>query len=1027
MTRRAVGHGCVCMGAVLAIAVGALPAVAERLPVRAFGTADGLASARVTGVATDARGFLWFATMDGVSRFDGARFEVFRTDDGLGDNACNGVRVMADGAVWVATDRGLARLDPDATGIRPRFTAIHVGTTRDDDTIFTAFEDTGGRRWLGTAGGLWRFAADGSVAPVALGPGRQPDVYVIVEDRGALWLGTSRGLVRRHADGTVERYPVRAHPDDRTPGLHLDRAGRLWIGNVEEHVLALVPPPPGTRVAPEGVPLWQVAAPGVATDGTLRLPRAPGELVGYRDDAGFPAHGVWWGIGGDSRGDVWFGAHRLTRFDGTRFIQYRPDQGVPGDLAPVVEDRAGNLWFGSQLDGAIRLAPRGLVSFDQRDGLDTGAVQGVTEDADGAITVTTYAGLHVLNRYQDGRFVAVRPRMPTGLPLAGAWGTTQIELVDRDGRWWYATSLGAARFPRVARLADLETVEPAFFGVPEGMPGKDVLRMFASARGDVWLATMAPSGIARWDRATDRVHAVRDPALPTGPAWAFAEDRGGGVWVGFEDGRLVRLPGDGTAGLRVLDTRDGLPGPRIQALLVDRRGRLWIATHGGVARLDEPERAGAPIRRYTTADGLATDLATSLVEDLRGRIHVGTMRGVDRIDPETGAIGHLSTADGLPQEFVGSAFRARDGAIWFGTGAGVARYLPEDDRPVPPPQAFVVSVRAGGTVRPLAMGGAIAAPAISVAADDGALDVGFTSPSFETGLPVQLEYRLAGAERAWTPAGSGREVRYAHLAPGHYRFLVRARHPGGAWSTPAGFAFEVRPPLWRRPWFIALALTVIALVGWQLYRWRVRHLLAVERVRTRIATDLHDDLGASLSRISILSEVAARGGGARGVDAVIGDIGASARELVDVASDIVWSTDPARDDLGQLVVRLRTYAGDVLDGGGVAWALHAPPEPGKIKLDPDQRRHLFLIVKEALNNAARHAGARRVEVTMRRRGRELEVAIEDDGCGLDPAATHAGNGLRNMRARAAQAGGALTIETPPGGGTRLTLRLPLAR
>jgi signal transduction histidine kinase len=133
----------------------------------------------------------------------------------------------------------------------------------------------------------------------------------------------------------------------------------------------------------------------------------------------------------------------------------------------------------------------------------------------------------------------------------------------------------------------------------------------------------------------------------------------------------------------------------------------------------------------------------------------------------------------------------------------------------------------------------------------------------------------------------------------------------------------------------------------------VQHLVAVERVRTRITTDLHDDLGAGLSRIAILSEVAARGGGARGVDEVVGDIGKSARELVDVASDIVWSTDPARDDLGQLVVRLRGYAADVLEGQGIAWTLRAPPEPGALKLDPYQRRHLDLIMKEAIHNAAR--------------------------------------------------------------------------
>ncbi len=1019
---------CACAALALAMLVGV--AQAQRLPVRRFDTGEGLASARVNSIVSDGRGFLWFATIDGLNRFDGVRFETFGVADGLPSSSCAAVRVTHDGAVWVATERGLARLDPDATGTRPRFTAVHVGSRPADDSVLTLFEDSQRRVWLGTEGGLWRMGPGGAIGAVALGAGRQLPVYAITEDRaGSLWLGTGSGLIRRTEDGAVERYRVRtpAMSDDRTPGVHVDRGGRLWVGSVEEHVLALMPPAPGTRLVAEGVALWDAAGPAHAADGSLRLPAAPGELIAYGDDTGFPAHGVWWGIGEDSRGNLWFGAHRLVRFDGERFTALGASQGFPDDLAPVAEDRAGNLWFGSQAAGAVRLAPRGLVSFDTRDGLDTSSVFAVMEDGEGTIHATTYAGMHVLNRLAGDRFVAVRPKMPDRIPLAGAWGINQIELVDRDGRWWYATSLGAAHYPRVLRFEDLATTVPDFFGVPEGLPGRDVLRMFEDSRGDVWIGTMSPNGIARWDRASNRVVAVRDPALPTSPVWAFAEDGSGGVWLGYDDGRLVRLPRGSTDGLRVFGTADGLPGPAIWALLVDHLGRLWVATSGGVVRLDEPASDRPRVTRYTTATGLTTDLTLALVEDARGRISVGTMHGVDRIDPVTGAVGHLSTADGLPSDLVQDGLRDRRGSLWFATVSGLARLDPEDDRAIAPPIAYLMSIRAGGTVRPLAMGGARSAAAISLAASDGQLDLEFTSPSFESGLAVEYQYKLAGADRDWGPFGRSREVHYAHLAPGHYRFLVRARYPGGEVSAPASVVVDVRPPLWRRPWFIALVAALLALLGWRLYRWRVQHLIAVERVRTRIATDLHDDLGASLSRISILAEVAARGAGGRPVGEVVDDIGKSARELVDVASDIVWSTDPARDDLAQVLVRLRGFAGDVLESRGITWALHAPADPDRIRLDPDQRRHLYLMCKEAINNVARHAGAQRVEIQVRRRGGELEVVVEDDGRGLDPAATPNGNGLRNMRARAAAARGSLVIESPPGGGTRVTLRLPIDR
>ena len=220
-----------------------------------------------------------------------------------------------------------------------------------------------------------------------------------------------------------------------------------------------------------------------------------------------------------------------------------------------------------------------------------------------------------------------------------------------------------------------------------------------------------------------------------------------------------------------------------------------------------------------------------------------------------------------------------------------------------------------------------------------------------------------------------------------------------------------------------------------LYRYRVAQLLRVERVRTRIATDLHDDIGASLSRVAILSEVVKLQ--TDGTDSqsapLLTEIAESARGLMDSMSDIVWSIDPRRDDLHNVVVRVRQFASDVLEARGIEWDFSVAPEVEKLKLDPEQRRHLYLIFKEGINNVVRHAeGVSTVALSIRMAGGQLVGEIKDDGQGFEPKPSaerqsngRGGNGLPNMRERAEQLGGRLEIESSPGAGTRLMLRMPL--
>jgi signal transduction histidine kinase len=224
---------------------------------------------------------------------------------------------------------------------------------------------------------------------------------------------------------------------------------------------------------------------------------------------------------------------------------------------------------------------------------------------------------------------------------------------------------------------------------------------------------------------------------------------------------------------------------------------------------------------------------------------------------------------------------------------------------------------------------------------------------------------------------------------------------------------------------VALAITSMLAA---LHQFRVKGLIEVERLRRRIAADLHDDIGASLSRVAILSEVVKRQVGQENGEPAhrLSEIADTARGLVDSMSDIVWSVDPRRDDLHNVVLRVREFAYEILEGRSVSWDVTAPEGLEKVKLNPEQRRHLYLILKESLANIARHSGSGCITMAIRLDSSHIRAEVRDDGCGFDSAKSN-GHGLENMRFRAAQLGGALSVETAVGSGTRIILAIPLKR
>jgi signal transduction histidine kinase len=287
------------------------------------------------------------------------------------------------------------------------------------------------------------------------------------------------------------------------------------------------------------------------------------------------------------------------------------------------------------------------------------------------------------------------------------------------------------------------------------------------------------------------------------------------------------------------------------------------------------------------------------------------------------------------------------------------------------------------------------------------------------------QFRLEGDSSDWSSPTANPSVTLANLSPGSYRFLVRSTAAGPVKSV-AAVRFTILPPVWMRWWFQLAAVLGVAALAYGLHRIQLERKLALERVRSRIAMDLHDDLGASLARMAVVAEVLKSNVSRSDLESqlMLTDIATTSRRLVEGMSDIVWSIDPRHQQLGDTVDRIRDFASGILEVKGIHWQLDAPPRLLTVKLSAGQRRHLFLIFKEGIHNIAKHSQARKAWLRLKIEDGVVCGEIEDDGGGI-PSDHGSGLGLRSMGARASELGGVLEVRPSGPQGTHLIIRFPL--
>ncbi len=1034
----------------------ALSSRAERPPFKVYTTAEGLAHDSINRIVRDSHGFLWFCTADGLSRFDGYRFKNYTQDQGLPHRNINDLLETRDGAYLVATSGGVAVFNPLGKAYRWNLPESKLEQTGNEPPMFQTFvpQIMGSGQTTGN---------------LTLAQKLTTKIYCLAQDRqGRIWGGTSSGVfqIKVSGDGlTFQEVEVEGWKDyvlpcsamlaDAEGGLFVcTEAGVFWVspaGNLSK----LIDVPSRSIIQAQDGKLWVDAFTSVKVfsfaNHQLNL------LHSYSQKDGFPAGADHFVIKERSDGRIFVGfEYGFSEFlpnakeDEPKFRIFAVEK-----INAMAEDGAGNLWIGTDTKGAWKLGTTGFTIYSEQDGVSpSDEIMSVFADRQGGVYTVTRP--NKLSHLMGEKFEIIAP---FGL-LRRSWGWHFLDLVSQDGEWWIPAENGLRRYPKIARFTDLARTPPKrVYTIADGIFSNVIFNQLEDSRGDIWFSIAgAHDLLLRWERKTDKVipYTTRD-GLPggNGPI-SFAEDAHGNMWFGYYFGELVRYR---NGKFQLFTEKDGLPFSQVGDLLTDSQGRLWIATSGhGLFRLDNTEDDNPVFHSVSTANGLSSNHPLCLSEDRFGRIYVGTGRGINRIDRD-GSIKVFTQEDGLPGNYITRAAADKNGNLWFVTRNTVVRFVPEEEKATTPPPVFIDRIIVNGVLQKISELGETEIRPLELESAQRQIQIDFFALTFGAGENIRYQYQLD--EQEWSRPTKEQTLNL-NLASGSHNLQIRAVTSEGKVSeTPARVRIKILPPLWLRWWFISLVILLVAAILYAFYRYRTarlrevnaalaeaqraeealgkareERLIELERVRARIATDLHDDIGSSLTQIAILSEVAhqqAGGDDSTNGASPIARITNVANELVDTMSDIVWAINPKKDHLSDLLQRMRRFASDVFTARRIAFQFRAPDPERDLELGANVRREVFLIFKESINNILKHAACTQAEIDFRLEDDWLVLKVSDNGKGFESAlaaagtpiqvTTRGGNGIPSMRRRAEEMGGKFEIVSAPDEGTTTTLRI----
>lgn len=1007
-------------------------------------TIDGLSQSSITSILQDRTGYIWFGTSDGLNRFDGHAFKVFKhSPDDSATLSASGISALHESVtneMWIGTSSGTVDL---YNRKNDTFTSYEIPPAYDDNRFssiwlrdlpiiysrmsaraVSSLITINGRLIAGTYGtGLYLLDQPHNTFLSLHRKLRklieEPPANIsgmVLDNQNRLWVASfDGGIFMLRFDGSeieVEnliearqyRLPGKTGGEINIVTLHIDRQGTLWAGALSGELLKYLP----------GEDTWEVINP-------------PGERYPIMALTSQGEH-LWLGqFGGGILGfhianNSW---HRYTHNDND------PKSLIDDEVISLTVDRSGLLWAGTHLGSGVSCMKKEELKFQSLDADETfegRVVWTIHEDTKGFLWVGTYRrGLFRIDRETgEAQAFTINGINPFSI------SDNHIRSIAEDymGNLWVGTfSGGLNRFDRRLEIFHRYKRNPAD---PHSLASNQVVDVYVAPDSTLWICAFGGgmqkldlkeyyrTGRASFETYRNQQH--NPSSISNNRPYCVISAEPGFLWVGTFGAGICKFDIAREEFIRYRHTPGvsySLANDNITVLHKDSNGMIWVGTFGsGINRFDP---VTGHFERLGPSDGITSRTIYGILEDKHGNLWVSADNGVFKLNPLSRGVVYYDLEDGLHslEHSGGAYFRTDEGEMFFGGINGLNTFYPDSImNDTYAPNVVITSI----TVLNKELPGE--PESVTLSPDEKSITIEFAALDFGNPDENHYAYALEGIDKQWHYTGGNlRRANYSYLPAGSYTFLVKGTNADGIWSPHnASLGIIVRRSFWETWEFYAIVTFLALLLISFLVYYRIANLIAVEKLKAKLAADLHDNVGSGLTEIAFLAE-AANHLVASSPDTAAGkmkDAADRARDLVDTMSDIVWMINPKRDSLQDFLLRLRDAFSESLLSRGISMTVTNLEALEAVRLPMDHRQQLYLIFKEALNNSIKHSGCNQIKLDAAERSGVIEITLRDNGSGFNNKQSYQGNGLGNMEQRAKLIGGRLSIRSSATYGTIVT-------
>jgi ligand-binding sensor domain-containing protein/two-component sensor histidine kinase len=946
-----------------------IPATGQLKVFTSYTVSQGLSSNAIRKIFQDSKGYIWVGTWEGLNKYDGSRFHSFTTQNGLPHNLVNDIRETSGGQIMVSTNDGNTSLiENDRVLQPPQFSGITINRYfPDENKGILALTDLG-KLFSIRNGQLLPVSRLDSFALFMMAKATDGCYYVMVDKNRVLRFNNDFTLLN-----TIETRGL-------TPQcISADKAGHVFIGTEK-----------GLKV--------------IQADPTHTIKQT-------MDEPGKPF------------------SHPLL---------------LSGNVSAIYPDPEKGLWFGTHA-GLIKLSEQGNFQlFTEKDGLPSGRISYITRDRENNLWIGTFSGLAKMSAVPISLvplpgFDAGTNRMLTILAVDDekflvltTEGVFSYHLAEKKFKLLLATVLpqtplpvNQSNPPRIIYNNHLYIYDTLKDILQQDKLSWNTSSIFAAASNEEIIALGYNNGLVL-QFAGMPGNRILDSCRINNLVWTGK----GELWAGSWSNGIYRVIPD-LINKKISSVQDftSIAGSRsIRALFEDNNGNLWIGTrYDGLIVLSKDAKGNWKKTQIRQENGLLSEWISSILETKDHIIWAGTPAGLNKI--VTSKDGYRVFRFSRMLNFFTTIYRMVEypgNQFWCATDKGLLNFTDKQLENQPAFPVYFTSVKLGKADSNYAHAKNLHRLRLKHFQNYAAFS--FTSTGFLNESELQYSYRLLGSgDSTWSNPANIHEVQYASLQPGQYKFEVKMLGLNGDFGPVNSFPFAISKPFWKT-WifFLALGLIILSLL-YALYKYRVMQLVKLHQVRNSIATDLHDEIGSTLTNISILSQLSINSlkdpAEAKKFLTRIRDEVQSSNQALD---DIIWSVNSRNDSLNETMARMRRFAGDLFDKTETVYNLEITGERENRKLNMEQRRDMYLIYKESLINIHKHAYATKVDIHISQEKDILQMEICDDGKGFDMNAASHRNGLKNLKYRVEKWKGSIAMHSYPGKGTKIRVSIPIS-